>query len=117
LRHSHRRYDAFYISGGPLTYAYIDEVAALAARTGKPTLGVYPQWARAGLLMSYGADLVDGSRRAGVYAGKILAGARPADLPVEQASKFIFAINLKTAKTLGIEVPPTLLALADELIE
>jgi putative ABC transport system substrate-binding protein len=82
-----------------LTYSFIDKVTALAARTGKPTVGVYPEWGRAGLLMSYGPDLVNGSRRAGVYAGKILAGAKPADLPVT------FAINLKTAKALGIEVP------------
>ena len=67
--------------------------------------------------MSYATDLVDQFRRAGIYAGKILHGAKPGDLPVEQASKFILVINLKTAKALGITVPSTLLALADEIIE
>jgi ABC-type uncharacterized transport system substrate-binding protein len=67
--------------------------------------------------MSYATDPIDGVRRAGIYAGKILRGAKPGDLPVEQASKFAFVINLKTAKALGISVPPTLLALADEVIE
>ena len=67
--------------------------------------------------MSYSTDPIDGYRRAGAYAAKILNGAKPGDLPVEQASKFTLVINLKTAKTLGITVPPTLLALADEVIE
>ena len=62
-------------------------------------------------------DIIDGARKAGVYAAKILNGAKPGDLPVEQASKFTFVINLKTAKTLGITVPPIMLARADEVIE
>jgi putative ABC transport system substrate-binding protein len=80
-------------------------------------IGTYPEWTRASLLMSYSSDLSDGFRHAGTYVAKILGGTKPGDLPIEQASKFIFAINLKTAKTLGIVVPPTLLALADEVIE
>ncbi len=67
--------------------------------------------------MSYSTDPIDGYRRAGAYAAKILNGAKPGDLPVEQASKFTLVINLKTAKALGITVPSTLVALADEVIE
>jgi putative ABC transport system substrate-binding protein len=75
------------------------------------------QTGRAGLLMSYSTDPIDGYRRAGAYAAKILNGTKPGDLPVEQASKFTLVINQKTAKALGIVVPPTLLALANEVIE
>jgi putative ABC transport system substrate-binding protein len=67
--------------------------------------------------MSYSNDPREGVRHAGIYAGKILHGAKPGDLPIEQASKFTLVINLKTAKALGITVPPTLLAVADEVIE
>jgi putative tryptophan/tyrosine transport system substrate-binding protein len=108
---------AFYISGEPLLAGNLSIVAPLAVATGKPILGVYPEWSRAGVLMSYSSDLADGYRRAGTYVAKILRGARPGDLPIEQASKFVLVVNLKTAKTLGITVPPTLLALADEVIE
>ena len=98
----------FYISGEPQLFANMSRVMTSVVASRKPTIGPYPDWGRAGLLMSYGTDPLDGVRRAGIYAGKILRGAKPGDLPVEQASKFAFVINLKTAKALGISVPPTL---------
>lgn len=108
---------AFYVSGEPLLFSNRARVISLVAASGKPTVGPYPDWGRAGLLMSYATDPLDGIRHAGVYAAKILNGAKPGDLPIEQASKFTLVINLKTAKALGITVPPTLLAVADEVIE
>jgi putative ABC transport system substrate-binding protein len=108
---------AFYISGEPLLISNISRVLPFVAASGKPTVGVLPEWGRAGLLMSYSTDVVDGCRHAGTYVAKILNGTKPGDLPIEQASKFTFVINLKTAKELGIAVRPTLISLADEVIE
>jgi putative ABC transport system substrate-binding protein len=108
---------AFYISGEPLLSANVPRVVRLAAAAGKPTVGPYPIWGRSGLLMSYSTDPVQGIRRAGTYVARILKGEKPGDLPIEQASKFTLVINQKTARALGVAVPPTLLALADEVVE
>jgi putative ABC transport system substrate-binding protein len=107
----------FYISGEPVLYANLSRVMSSVTASRKPTVGPYPDWGRAGLLMSYANDPLDGVRHAGISVAKILKGAKPSDLPVEQASKFTLVINQKTAKALNIVVPPTLLALADEVIE
>jgi putative ABC transport system substrate-binding protein len=108
---------AFCLSGEPLLITNLSRAVPIIAGSGRPTVGPYPEMTRAGVLMSYSSDLSDGFRHAGTYVAKILGGTKPGDLPIEQASKFTFAINLKTAKALGIAVPSTLLALADEVIE
>lgn len=108
---------AFYPSTDARLTPRISEIVASLARTGKPSCGPYPAWARAGLLMSYSTDWEDQARHAGRQVAEILRGAKPGDLPIEQANKFMLVINLKTAKALSIAIPPTVLALADEVIE
>ena len=103
--------------GEALLSSNLARVMSFVTASRKPTVGPYPDWGRAGLLMSYANDPNDGVRRAGIYVGKILKGARPRDLPIEQASKFRLVVNQETARELGIIVRPTLLALADEVIE
>ena len=109
--------DAIVAFGDPLTFRYATQVAALAAKHRLPAIYLSRQFATNSGLISYGPDFADLFFRAGGYVDKILKGTKPSDLPVEQPTKFELVINMKTAKALGLTVPPSLLARADEVIE
>jgi putative ABC transport system substrate-binding protein len=113
----HDRPDALFVSGSQLFNARRVQLAHCATHHKLPATYSGRQYVEAGGLMSYGADAIDAHRQMGVYAGRVLKGAKPADLPVMQATKFELVINLQTARILGLEVPPALLAHADEVIE
>ena len=112
-----KRPDAIIISQDAIHYSHRRLIAELAARNSLPSMSSYREFVEAGGLMSYGIDNQDIYRRIAAYVDKILKGAKPADLPVEQPTKFELVINLKTAKALGLTIPPSLLARADEVID
>jgi putative ABC transport system substrate-binding protein len=111
------RAQAFVMFADPMLFNFRSQVGVMALRDRLPAISGPREYAEAGLLLTYGANLQDLFRRVAVFIDKIFKGAKPADLPVEQPTKFELVVNLKTAKLLGIDIPPTLLTRADEVIE
>jgi putative tryptophan/tyrosine transport system substrate-binding protein len=121
MPHSHRLskpgVGALLVGSDPYFNTQRDRIVAFATQQRLPAIYQFREYAVAGGLLSYGIDLADAYRWLGVYAARILKGTRPAELPVMQPTKYEFVINLKTAKVLGLTIPPAVLALADEVIE
>jgi putative tryptophan/tyrosine transport system substrate-binding protein len=111
------RVDALLVSADPFFDTKRDRIIAFAAQHQLPAIYQFREYAVAGGLMSYGISITDGYRQVGIYTGKILKGAKPAELPIQRSIKFEFVINLKTAKALGVKISDNLLSLADEVIE
>lgn len=111
------RVEAFVLLGDAVLYDYRSQIGAAALRNRLPAISGAKAFAEAGLLLNYGVDFRDQFRRTAFFVDRIFKGARPADLPIEQPTKFELLVNLKTAKTLGIDIPPALLTRADEVIE